>query len=104
MTDFKLPPEIGWLITALFGGAAKFADNYLKGNHPFNWVKFALLLFVSGFSGYMTAAIMHVTNPTWEAVAAGAGGFAGTKILEVMIEAISLRFGIKKPETKEEVK
>lgn len=96
MLEFKSSPEIGWVFVAVIGGIAKFFDSYIKGEQGMNFGKFAALLFVSGFCGFMTAGVVAIYDPKWVTVAAGVGGFAGTKIIEVGVDAIRKRLGVRK--------
>lgn len=95
MLEFKTPPEVGWLFIAILGGIAKFFDSYLKGEDSINITKFIALLFVSGFTGYICASIMFIYQSEWGTIAAGVGGFLGTKIFEIISDFIAIRLGIK---------
>lgn len=96
--DHRMPPELGWLFIALFGGIAKFFDAFLKGEEGINIWRFIALLIVSGFCGYMSASVSNLHDPEWSTIAAGIGGFAGTKIIEIFMDIVRSRFGGKPKE------
>lgn len=98
MIETKVPPEVAWIFVAIFGGIAKFFDLYLQGKEAINIWRFVALLVVSGFSGYMTATVVAMYYPQWVTVAAGIGGFAGTRMIEMGMDIVRTKLGAKKEE------
>ena len=58
--------------------------------------------FVSGFAGYIVAAIASKLSPDWVHVAAGVGGFAGTQALDFIINVVKRRYSPEEIEVKED--
>lgn len=90
----NLPPELIIAILAVFGGVARYFDFYLKGSEHFVITRFIASLFVSAFSGFMTAQIALLLYPTWVYIGAGIGGYASTKVLDIIITIIQKRLGV----------
>lgn len=96
MIEFKFSQEIIWAILAVLGGIAKYFDKYLKGQETFTVLRMVSNMFVSGFTGYMTAQFFLLMYPTWALIGAGIGGYAGTQMLDLIVEF--LKFKVKPTE------
>lgn len=95
MLEFKPPTEARWVIIAIIGGIIKFLDSYLKGEEVGNVWHFLALILVSGFAGWMTASMVSLYNPAWVTIGAGIGGFTGTKVIQVVMEYVNVRLGLR---------
>jgi hypothetical protein len=86
---------LSWGVLAGMGGAVKFISASLKNRDALSPRRFMLLLtanvFISGFSGLIMALVFSTLSPdrTWQLVAAGVGGYAGTQILDVLALTMS---------------
>lgn len=103
MNPNKIPPEIIWALLAMFGGIAKYLDIYLREGGPIVWMKFIASVTVSAFAGFMSAHMMILIYPSWVFIAAGIGGYASTKILDLLVDLLRYRLGEKngnEPKTK----
>lgn len=102
MLELKTPPEVGWVFIAILGGLAKYFDGYYKGEGGMNLSRFISLMFISGFAGWMSASVVSLYYGDLVTVAAGIGGFTGTKIFEIAIDFVSIKLGIKETAKKDE--
>lgn len=86
---------LSWGVLAGAGGAVKFVSASLKSKDAMGPRRFLVLLtanvFISGFSGLIMALVFSTLSPdhTWQLVAAGVGGYAGTQILDVLALTMS---------------
>lgn len=84
------PAETIYGLIAIFGGIARYLNNYLHGG-LFNWKFFMASTVVSGFSGYMFALVglsLSLPSPVLFAMA-GTGGFFGDQTMKLVLEYVS---------------
>lgn len=86
-TDFLL------VLLAVFGGVARYLDEYLKTDILPKFGKAMAAAFVSGFSGYMVGLIANKVAPEWALVAGGLGGYLGTRGLDMANDLLRSRLG-----------
>jgi len=90
----QFPSEFVWVLLAVFGGVAKYLDLYVRNTGPLVWAKFISSVIVSSFAGFISAQVMILIYPTWVFIAAAIGGYASTKILDVIVELLQYKLGV----------
>jgi LydA holin phage, holin superfamily III len=93
--------QILWLVLAAFGGIARYTDDSLKHDSNVKLLKLLCHAAVAMFSGYMIASVALILYPQWTSVAAGVGGFFGTRVLDWLFSLAQNRFGGAQPSESE---
>ena len=91
----KLPPEVFWVILAVFGGIARYLHMFLETDKPIIAIKLFSSVFVSAFAGFVTAQTVILLYREWVYVAAGVGGFLSTRMIDVLTDMAANRLNIK---------
>lgn len=87
-----------WIIIAIVGGIAGYLDRFLHQEEILSIARIFSTIVITGFTGYMTANVMMLIYPQWALISAGVGGYAGTKMMDTVVEFI--RFKMNVPEKK----
>lgn len=101
MNEFNVPESIVWLALAVLGGIARYLSKFLVGQETLTTSRIIATIFVTGFSGYMTAQVMLLVYPPWTVVGAGVGGWAGTQMMDVFVDFVKYKVQAKQDEKKE---
>jgi LydA holin phage, holin superfamily III len=91
MFDYKLPNDLIWIIIAVLGGVARYLNKFLAGEETVSIGRVLATVFVTGFCGYMTAQVMMLMYPPWTVIGAGIGGWAGTQIMDTMVQFLKFK-------------
>jgi LydA holin phage, holin superfamily III len=89
----QMMTQVLWLVLAAFGGIARYTDDSLKHDSNVKLLKLLCHAAVAMFSGYMIASVALILYPQWTSVAAGVGGFCGTRALDWLFSLAQNRFG-----------
>jgi hypothetical protein len=85
-----IPIEIISVVTAIFGGCARYLNDFVNGK-PFSMSVFIASAFVAGFSGYMFALFGESLNLPLPMpnIMAGVGGFFGERTMKLILEYVA---------------
>ena len=83
-----------WIILAVLGGTARILDAYLRAGVFPGWGRILANGLISAFAGFMAAQLMIQLGPKWTLVAAGAGGYLGTRGIDLVVESLRKRIGL----------
>lgn len=81
----NIPAELIWIIIASIGAMAKYLDDYLRRHILISFPKLMATMLVGGFTGYMLAELTEHYSPDYAKVAAGLGGFLGTRTMDFLL-------------------
>lgn len=88
------PPELIWIVIAIFGGLARYLDTFMKNKEPFSVANVLASAFICGFTGFITAEVMLLVYPQWALVSAGIGGYLGTEVMNYLFGAWKNRMSL----------
>lgn len=80
--------ELTWILLAAVGAVAKYLDDYLRKGLTISFAKLLATVIVGGFTGYMLANVVEQYSPNMAKVAAGMGGFMGTRAMDFILPLI----------------
>jgi hypothetical protein len=89
-----LATEGYWITLAVLGGTARLLDAYLRAGTFPGWGRILANGLISAFSGFMAAQLVIQVDAKWALVAAGAGGYLGTRGIDIVVEALRKRVGL----------
>ncbi len=80
-------------LIAVFGGVARYLNNYTNDGKPFSLSILIASTFVSGFSGWMFAVLgLSMDMPqSIVFIMAGTGGFFGEQTMKLIYEYVTAR-------------
>ena len=92
MAEHNFTEIIKHVAIAGTGGAAKYLNEYIKGN-PFNWKICAAKFVVCGFIGLVFSLFFSVYKSEFEFVATALAGYAVTEIFDALVIAVAKATG-----------
>jgi hypothetical protein len=83
-----------WITLAVLGGTARLLDAYLRAGTFPGWGRILANGLISAFAGFMAAQLMMQFDPKWALVAAGAGGYLGTRGIDIVVESLRKKLNL----------